>query len=253
MQAPRTPASPGEKPETRGCPSCGAANGVLAAFCWQCYAAFGAAPVAASALPTAPARGLRGPALEQPVPILPAERTTTSRFKPAVGAVLVGILASMAVAWMLNRPADAELPEAFGGLNQIHDPRLETILEAFTQQADQVGFSGELALYGGAGTVPTAALAWVSDGSTAPVAEGFEEFADGFDTGLGTGSLDRAGRVDETIEGIDYLCAPVDAQPPATLCMWQEDAIYWILYDLSGADVDTAQTLAVSATAATRD
>ena len=36
MQAPTTPASPGEKPETRACPSCGAANGVLAAFA-GCY------------------------------------------------------------------------------------------------------------------------------------------------------------------------------------------------------------------------
>ena len=43
MQAPTTPSgSPAQEPGERSCPNCGAANGLTAAFCWQCYQPFGA-------------------------------------------------------------------------------------------------------------------------------------------------------------------------------------------------------------------
>ena len=75
MQAPTTPnGQPAQEPDQRTCPNCGAANGLTAAFCWQCSRPFGAyaAPPGLAGTPCgSPARpgasALRFPAeLEEP-------------------------------------------------------------------------------------------------------------------------------------------------------------------------------------------
>ena len=31
-----------------------------------------------------------------------------------------------------------------------------------------------------------------------------------------------------------FVCAPVLGVTPGTICMWQEDSVFWLLFDFSG-------------------
>jgi hypothetical protein len=245
MQTPSTQGTtPAGEPGGRPCPACGASNGALAAFCWQCYRPFGA-PTPSSTLPAAPGFGLRGPALAGPVVVAPPARTRTRA--TAFAAISVAIVAAV-VAWFLFRPGGAELPDAFGTLERIHQQGLDEALSAFSSQLDRMGMEGEIGLYGDG--MPSAALAWVSGGPNVSLASGFDGFAAGFDAGFQNGSLDTGRLLDRTIEGTRYFCAPITGPTPAAMCAWQVGDTYWMLYDLSGRDIAAVQALAVSANAA---
>jgi len=263
MQAPTAPSGPpAQEPGGRACPACGAANGALAAFCWQCYRPFGAAVAPAqpgppstapyaggyagyAGSPRTPGAGLKG-AISVPAPStsIPGSRSR------GLGAMLGGLLVSMAVAagvfFFLNRGPGVELPTSFGGLSQISNAQVDAAIDAFREEAGGGGYSTDMGLYGTAG-VPSAALVWVSDPSTPSTDAAFTEFADGFNEGLGTGSLDASRRTTETVGGVAYLCAPIAGSPPANVCMWQVDEIYWILFDLSGSQMGATRALASAA------
>ena len=49
------------------------------------------------------------------------------------------------------------------------------------------------------------------------------------------------------IGGITYECAPVVGTPPGGVCMWEQDDVFWIVFELSGARMGAAQDLAVAA------
>ncbi|MCI0632642.1 MAG: hypothetical protein L0206_01805 [Actinobacteria bacterium] len=49
------------------------------------------------------------------------------------------------------------------------------------------------------------------------------------------------------MNGVAYLCAPVVGVATGTICMWQDDEVYWTLFDLSGAPHAAGQELAVAA------
>jgi len=261
MQAPTAPGGqPAQEPDERACPSCGAANGLIAAFCWQCYRPFGAAggPVAGPAAPHRAAGypgvpypqqngGLRG-AVYPPSPLsspFPLERP--KRGFGTMAAVVVLTLAMVAgVFFFMNRGPGVELPQSFGGLSQIQNPQVDAALEMFRSQADAAGATADMGVYGSAGA-PSVALVWVADASVPNADAAFSEFAGGFNDGLGTGTLDESQRTTETIDGVQYLCVPVLGTPTSNVCMWERDHIFWILFDLSGSSMNATQELAVAA------
>jgi hypothetical protein len=256
MQAPTAPGGPpAQEPDERACPSCGAANGQLAAFCWQCYRPFGAAAEPAGAprgagYPGAPypQQGLRG-ATFAPQPLTAPYARPRGNLGAMAAVVLLSLSAVAGVFFFMHRAPGVELPQGFGGLTQVSNAQVDAALEMFRTQADAEGVAADMGIYGQAG-VPSVALAWVADGSVPNADAAFDEFAGGFNQGLGTGTLDESRRTTETIDGVSYLCAPVTGSPPANICMWEKDDIFWILFDLSGATMGATRDLASTANAA---
>ena len=246
MQAPTTPSGPSaQEPAERACPGCGAANGPLAAFCWQCYRQFGLAPTPAFSparfdgrpgIPQAPIPGLRDAAIAPPSP---------RRLGGMVGALAIVLAIAAGLFFFLHRGPGVELPDSFGGVSRISDPQIEAALDAFRTQASAAGVEADMAAYG-QGNVPSAALIWVTGGGVPTADDAWSQFAEGFNSGLGTGSLDDSRKTAETIDGVTYRCAPIQGTTPGGLCLWDEDGIFWILVDLSGANA-AARDLAVAA------
>ena len=232
MQAPTTPGGPpAQEPEERTCPACGAANGLTAAFCWQCYRPFGAhaAPPGLAGRPSADRFAAR-------------DRTGGVGRVAAIVLLTIGLIGG--AYWFLSRPDAVAVPGSFGGLDRIEDAQAEIVTEAFRSQVEDTGIEGDLALYGDG--LPTAALIWIRDASVPTTDAAFDAFATGFDAGIGQdASLDGSRRSTETVEGVTYVCAPVLGVAPGTICMWQDDAVFWLLYEFSGQGHQAARSLAV--------
>ena len=96
--------------------------------------------------------------------------------------------------------------------------------------------------------MPTAALIWIRDASVPSTDVAFDAFATGFDAGIGQdASLDGSRRSTETVAGVMYVCAPVVGVAPGTICMWQDDAVFWLLFEFSGQGQQAARSLAIVA------
>jgi hypothetical protein len=167
-----------------------------------------------------------------------------------VGLLLVALAVAAGVYVFLNRGASAELPDSFGGLTRIEDPQVEAILDVVRSQAVTEGIDVDMGFYGDAG-IPSAALMWVTNADAPSTDAAFDEFAGGFNTGLGTGSLDQTRRTSEVVDGITFVCAPVVGTPAANICLWEDEDVWWMLFDLSGSNMNTTQDLAVAASGAT--
>jgi hypothetical protein len=246
MQAPPTTSSgaPAKEPGQRPCPGCGAANGAVAAFCWQCYRPFGLAsePEAAAIYRQA---GLRS-TLPEPA-VVTAPPGPSGRRVGAPGAVLV-VLAAAAAGWFLflRGGPEAELPEAFGGLTRVEGAQADLARDEFLAEAEREGGRGDVGLYGTAG-VPSAALVWVIDETVSNTDEAFAAFAEGANSAV-AGSIDPTRRSNEVVGGVQYVCASTGTTPSAAICIWVQDDVFWILADLTGTGrmADT-QVLAVAA------
>jgi hypothetical protein len=243
MQAPTAPGSAAADPALRVCPQCGAVNGPTNAFCWQCYRQFDGS-VSLPAAPAAP--GLRGAVFEPRPAGGPAIETTGWNAGSVIAVIVTTALLVAGVTLFLNRAPDVELPERFGGLAQANGPQIDVVLDEFHRQVEGLGIEGDMGLYGNA-AFPTVALVWVKDPSVASTDAAWEAFAEGFNQGLPAGSLDEVRRTSELVGGVNYLCAPVDAEPPSNICLWEEDQVFWILVDLSGASQGGTRDLAVTA------
>lgn len=245
MQAPTTSGAPAQEPGLRVCPGCGAVNGPTVGFCWQCYRAFNGsnAPVPPPPRTSAP----RGVAWE-PQPVLPPLPVRQERNIGAMAGVLVLAVALVAgVVVFLNRGPGVELPESFGGFSQVRGAQVQFLLDEFRAQADREGVDADMAFYG-SGDIPSHALVWVEDTTVPTTEDAFDAFATGFNEGLGIGSLDRTSTQTSLVDGVSYLCAPLSTTPPANICMWEGDGVFWILLDLSGSStVGGTRDLAVTA------
>lgn len=245
MQAPTTPnAVPTGEPGLRVCPACRAVNGSDNGFCWQCYRPF----LGSTAVPPPPAAaGLRGVALEAPRPVLsPVPESSKWNPRAVGGVILTTIVLVAAVVLFLNRSPAVELPERFGGLAQMSGPEVDFVKDLFHREVENTGVQGDIALYSSGG-VPSAALVWMKDASVSTADAAFDAFALGFNQGLPAGSLDETRKTSELVGAVTYVCAPVEATPPSTICLWEEDGVFWILVDMSGASQVGAQDLAVTA------
>ena len=270
MQAPTTPHedAPAQDPGDRTCPSCGAANGLTSAFCWQCYRPFGAPAVAPFG---APARQLAGSYTRPPetpagtagaswTPPYASPRTPggwapgPSTFEaPAprrnlgtmLGVTLLTLVLIGAAVLFVGRDHAVAMPESVGGMAKLDDQQAKVVADSFRSQIEAIGVEGNMALYGDG--IPAVAVMWIRDASVPTTAAAFDQFASGFDSGVGTqGALDRVGKTTQTVAGVTYVCAPVRSAAPGTLCMWQDDDVFWLLYDFSGARFQAGQDLAVA-------
>ena len=79
-------------------------------------------------------------------------------------------------------------------------------------------------------------------------AAAFDEFATGFDSGMGSaGSLDGSRKTVETSDGVTYVCAPLVSDVSGTICMWQDQEIFWLLFDFSANSFEAGKALAEGA------
>lgn len=253
MQAPTTANGPSaQEPDQRTCANCGAANGLTAAFCWQCYRPFGAhaappglagAPSGSPVRPDAPHAG--------PVTWAPSrDRFEASGPSRGVGRVAAVVLVTVGLIcgayWFVSRPDPVAMPEHFGGMTRIEEAPARIVSETFRSQVEGTGIEGDLALFGEG--PPTTALMWIRDASVPTTDAAFDAFASGFDAGIGQdASLDRSGKSNETVGGVTYVCAPVFGAATGTICMWQDDAVFWLLFEFSGQGQTAARSLAVVA------
>ena len=78
-----------------------------------------------------------------------------------------------------------------------------------------------------------------------PTDAAFDQFATGFDSGFGaSGSLDGSRKSIETLDGVTYVCAPLVSDVSGTICMWQDQEVFWLLFDFSGDSFQAGKTLA---------
>lgn len=167
----------------------------------------------------------------------------------AVISVTVAVVAT--AVFLLTGNDDVRLPEAFGGLQHVEDRQVELAIDQFRRAVEAQDVDGDLGLYGEGG-IPTAALVWVRDASVPSTDEAFTAFSDGFNTGL-PGGLDPAHTSSGSVDGVEYVCASLASVPPAAMCLWRADGVFWMLFDLDGAGrVRAAQDLAVAAHDAVR-
>ncbi|MGH2589741.1 MAG: hypothetical protein ACRDGW_02960 [Actinomycetota bacterium] len=243
MQAPTTPnAAPAGEPGLRVCPACRAINGQTNDFCWQCYRPF----LGSNTVPQPPAaRGLRGVVLEAPTPA-PVPEPSRWNLRAVLGVILTTALLVAGVVVFLNRSRAVELPERFGGLARMSGPEVDLVIDLFHAEVENTGVQGDIALYSSGG-VPTAAVVWMKDASVTTAEAAFDAFALGFNEGLPAGALDETRKTTELVGAVTYVCAPVEATPPSTICLWEDAGVFWILVDLSGASQAGAQDLAVTA------
>ena len=251
MQAPTTPSGPPAKePDERACAGCGAANGISAAFCWQCYRPFAAAPDAPA--PAGASAGWARPG----VPNAPGGWTPSPTSSPfpagprssGLGTMAVVIVTTLAViggAWfLLFREGAVVAPEAFGGMPSIDTPETQLVGDTFRAEVKTNGIDGDIVIYGN-GT-PAAALIWIRDASVPTTDAAFDEFAAGFNEGIGaSGSLGK--KLSEGVAGVTYVCAPVLGATTGTICMWQDEDVFWLIFDFSGGSFGAGQDLAVVA------
>lgn len=250
MQAPTTPGEPSaRKPSEPTCPGCGASNGTAAAFCWQCYRPF---PGRAT-MPPPPGLAGRAYGSDHPgpawAPVLAEPFPSPARSRNlggTISAIVVTLAVITGVIFFATRDDAVSLPASFAGLQQVQDEQVQVVVNQFRATADTQGVDGDMALYGNSG-FPTAALVWIRDASVPSSDEAFTIFSDGFNTGL-PGGLNPALKSSESVNGVDYVCASVASVPPAAMCLWQVDDVFWLLFDLAGAGrVQAAQDLAVAA------
>jgi hypothetical protein len=247
MQAPTTPSgSPAPQPGDRTCPNCGASSALTAAFCWQCHQPFGAhqtPPEPGSwtpGIPAAPPAWTRTPG---PLDTPARRRGGVGRI---VGVVLVTLVSIGIVTSWVERDGSVTFPEQVGGLVRIENAQTEFVADTFHRQLDTMGVESDIAMYGAG--LPTAALFWIRDASTPTTDAAFDEFARGFDSGIGTaGSLEGSRRTVETIDGVTYVCAPVVGDVSGTICMWQDQEVLWALFDMSGGSFESGKALAKGA------
>jgi hypothetical protein len=254
MQAPTTPSgSPAPQPGDRTCPNCGAPNGLTAAFCWQCHQPFGASPTPPGLTGSPPDRGAWTPGMPAAPPTwtrTPGPLDTPARPGGGVGRIVGVVLVTLAaigiVTWWVGRDASVALPEQVGGLVRMENAQTEFVTDTFHRQLDTMGVEGDIAMYGAG--LPTAFLVWMRDASTPTTDAAFDEFATGFDSGIGTtGSLDGSRKTVETIDGVTYVCAPVVSDVSGAICMWQDQEVFWLLFDFSGGSFEAGKVLAKGA------
>ena len=259
MQAPATPSGPPvQEPDERRCPTCGAASGLTAAFCWQCYRPFGASAPSPPATGAPPNQGVWSPtpnaddpnARQVLWPQSPGPFDVRAKRPGGLGRMTSVILLTLAVIggayWFVNRGPGVSFPGSFGGLQLMENAQTRLVIDSFHSQLDTLGVEGDLAMYGD-GT-PTAAVMWIRDASVPTTSAAFDEFASGFDSGIGNdGSLDRSRRSEATVGGVTYICAPVVGVASGSICMWQDQDLFWLLLDFSGLRLEAGQDLAVVA------
>ena len=216
MQAPTTPSgSPAPQPGDRTCPHCGAPNALTAAFCQQCYQAFGA-----------------------------------NQTPPGLGRIVRVVLVTLAsigiVTWWVGRDGSVALPQQVSGLVRMENAQTDLVVDAFHRQLDTMGVEGDIAMYGAG--LPTTALVWIRDASAPTTEAAFDEFATGFDSGIGAaGSLDGSRKTVDTLDGVTYVCAPLVSGVSGTICMWQDQEVFWLLFDFSGGSFEAGKALAEGA------
>jgi hypothetical protein len=196
--------------------------------------------------PIYPQAGIRSTLRESAVVTAPPPGPAGRRLG-APALLVVGLVAA-AAGWffLLRDGVDVHLPEAFGGLTRVEGAQADLVREEFLAEAEREGGRGDVGLYGTAG-VPRAALIWVIDDTVSNTDEAFEAFAAGANSTV-AGSIDPTRRSSEVVDGVQYVCASAGTTPSATICIWVQDEVFWVLADVTGTGrIADTQALAIAA------
>lgn len=249
-------AAAGQDPQGRACPGCGTQNADTADFCWKCYRRFETGQGGVSAGPYAPRQaagpyaptqpGAAGPyAVHRPGMPMPPPPGSLSTPRPEARSAGKGIatfaaaaVALAVVGWFLmsrlggGAPA---FPESVAGIPQADVPQLEQLIDLAKEQSNiPEGIDLDLAMYGDP-LSPRFALMWMKGDGLGNAQDAFEALSSGLGEGLLPGASGAGQLKVETRDGVTYACASGSdfgvTGPAATLCMWPDDDIFWMVLD----------------------
>lgn len=250
-------AAAGHDPQGRACPGCGTQNADTADFCWKCYRRFETGPSGVTSgqyAPRQPGAGPYAPTHPEavgphavPRPGMPMPPPPGSLYTPqpearsagkGIATFAAAALALAVVGWFLisrlggGPPA---FPESVAGIPQADIPQLEQLVEFAKGQANlPEGIDLDLAMYGDP-LSPRFALMWMKGDGLGNAQDAFEALSSGLGEGLLPGATGAGQLKVETRDGVTYACAIGSdfgvAGPAATLCMWPDDDIFWMVLD----------------------
>lgn len=234
-----------EATSERTCPDCNAGNPLTAEFCWQCFARLQvpAGPMGSQAWSRRPGfPGADMPPTSFPAPPQPTGGSTLRR----LGVALLSAVVAAAAGWFVVDQfggATPTLPETLAGSPRFESAEVTQALEVFHAGMESQGIEGDMAFYGTG--APQSLLAWFHDPSKTDPDFAFSEFSTGFGLGGGSGIGEPS---KDTLDGTEYLCAPISGVIPGGVCMWQDDEIYWFVFNFQpGLGLSSTQDLAVQA------
>lgn len=239
-----------EDPTKRVCDACDELSPVSAAFCWKCYAPFGA-PVAAALAPDVspqPSSAYAGPAAgrpgfspvpaHRPPPPAPAPATRTLGGMQLVIGMAVALVASV-LAYRVLAGGGIELPDSVNGIPRM-DNQTSKLIEAQLAELDTGG--AEVAVYG-AGTIEY--LIFAMEGRAT---EDADQMMQAFLAGaVQQGASASPGDIEiSTHADADLRCVPITgAAAEGAACLWRSDSSSGAVFAI-GDDVAQTQTLTAS-------
>lgn len=224
------------------CPRCGAKSAAGAAYCWQCFARFGApAPAESQAAPTATAGPLatalgRGPGAGTPAAVI-SEPATVTRWQPqqkaggdaALGWIVRGLVFVVAAVggyfayqWLFG---GFPFPEQIAGQQRMDSDLVEDFEDLLRDFSGAFDVEVEMALYGG--VMP----AYFMAAAEVPGGQDPGEFYRGFTTGSGV-TTDFAAVDPNTV-----ICTGFPGGVGAQ-CSWLQEDTVILLQGFSSTDAD---------------
>lgn len=273
MQTDATGAAPaGQDPQGRACPGCGTQNADTADFCWKCYRRFetgSGGTMAGSFAPAQPGTfiparpGAAGP-YAVPRPGMPAPPPPGPLDSPrpetrgagkgiatfAVAALALAVVGGFLISRLGGGPP--AFPESVAGIPQADIPQLEQLVDLAKEQSNiPEGLDLDLAIYGNP-VSPRFALMWMKGDEIGNAQDAFEALSSGLGDGLLPGATGAGQLKVQTRDGVTYACASGSdfgvTGPVATLCMWPDDDIFWMVLDFQpGPTIEPTILLAAQA------
>jgi hypothetical protein len=145
----------------------------------------------------------------------------------AVAAVAVGVALILA----LTGGPGVALPDSFAGADRIDSGPMADLFSSFSDTFRETGMEIEFAIYGG--EVDPRFMIVTFRGDAVAGTDLGDEFRQGLAGGMG-GQVDLSQAIEETVGGVDFLCAPVTSPQfggrSLGMCMFQEgDAIALVM------------------------
>jgi hypothetical protein len=178
-----------------------------------------------------------------PGPTTPAPQP--ARTAPLLSGIVAAVVALAVGGWFMLR-GEGGLPGSIAGMERLDSAEAQ----AFEEQAAATEFAGITfrgAMYGTAGA-PQLVVELIDgvpeDAQLGSLDEMFDSMGEGFASGSGgTVTLSRKAR--QTIDGVDYICAPFSAADPTagqlagSVCLWDGDG-YGLIATLRTDDAQVA-------------
>jgi hypothetical protein len=140
-----------------------------------------------------------------------------------VAAVVIVALAVTAIIAFTGDSAGA-LPDEFAGTDKVDSGPVAEFFESFSGTFEEMGMELELGIYGSEMNPRYMIMVISGDAVTGSITD---QFSQGFVSGMGA-QVDMDAAIEDTVDGIDFVCMPAEAQQFAAtggrigICIFQE-------------------------------